>query len=472
VPSVPESGDRPESLDRIAAVARPAVWIGLATTIVVGSFVYAHKATEERSAIVRWLPQVEELQEGVNIWHEHMFPTPPIFPISLFPLTTIDPVAASLVWYYLRAGLTVASILMCFRMARQPGDERSIPAWVQFGVVLLSIRPVLSDLHHGNNNLVILFLVVSSLYAWRNRYDALAGLALGLAITYKVTPALFVPFFLYKRQWRVVVWSFLSIGVFLVVVPSLVLGPSFNGQCLYWWWHRMLRPFVMKGEIGDGIINQSMAGVVMRLFTEQPDVDRRYAPPAGLNLLSLRPEMVSLAVKIAQVGLVGLLAWFCRFRPASRIDRVWLGQFSLVVLTMLFVSERSWKHHYITVLLPYSYLVFRVWLDGRAKRWGPVKGITAALALSALLMLTTSTEVGELAMGGNGHKLAQYYGMFLWSGVVLYVTTVWVLRRERSEAESDGLAGARVGAGPHWIRRAPGSGSTVGGSENAQFGAS
>ena len=27
---------------------------------------------------------------------------------------------------------------------------------------------------------------------------------------------------------------------------------------------------------------------------------------------------------------------------------------------MLFVSERSWKHHYVTLLLPYTYLVYRV----------------------------------------------------------------------------------------------------------------
>ena len=57
----------------------------------------------------------------------------------------------------------------------------------------MSFRPILSDLHHGNNNLVILFLIVGALYAWRKGYDVLAGLSLALAISYKLTPALFVP---------------------------------------------------------------------------------------------------------------------------------------------------------------------------------------------------------------------------------------------------------------------------------------
>ena len=87
------------------------------------------------------------------------------------------------------------------------------------------MRPILGDLHHGNNNLVILFLIVAVLQAWRKGYDVLAGLVLGLAITYKVTPALFIPYFAYKRSWRV--WERpRGLVIFLLIVPSLVIGPS------------------------------------------------------------------------------------------------------------------------------------------------------------------------------------------------------------------------------------------------------
>ena len=55
--------------------------------------------------------------------------------------------------------------------------------------------------------------------------------------------------------------------------------------------------------------------------------------------------------------LLGLLAFLCRTKTTDRRDPRLLGEFALVVLTMLFVSERSWKHHYVTVLLPYTYLV-------------------------------------------------------------------------------------------------------------------
>ncbi len=59
------------------------------------------------------------------------------------------------------------------------------------------------------------------------------------------------------------------------------------------------------------------------------------------------------------------------------------------------------------------------------------KVLGTGIALSALFMLTTSSEVGGLFADGTGHKLALFYGMFLWAGVSLYIATAIVLRSER-----------------------------------------
>ena len=129
------------------------------------------------------------------------------------------------------------------------------------------------------------------------------------------------------------------------------------------------------------------------------------------------------------VGLVGLLGLFCRTPTKDRFDPRLLGEFSLVVLTMLFASERSWKHHYVTLLLPYTYLAYRVFMPdwGDRRRWV----LAGSLILSALMMVATSTEVGGLFHDGQGHELAQAYGLFCWSGMVLYVATAACLVGER-----------------------------------------
>jgi alpha-1,2-mannosyltransferase len=230
-------------------------------------------------------------------------------------------------------------------------------------------------------------------------------------------------------------------------VPSLVIGPQFNGECLAMWWHRMISPFLTKGEGSPQEINQSMVGVLTRLLTDSKLGTDRYDVRLDLNLLALPRPMVGMLLKALTVGLVGLLAFFCRTRTTRRDDPRLLGEFALIVLTMLFVSERSWKHHYVTMLLPYTYLTYRAMLP-TFPLWTR-RLLTAALVLSALMMITTSSEVGGLVADGQGHKIAQGYGMFLWAGVVLYLATAWRVWVERKDGIVDTIDNVTPGRGPH-----------------------
>ncbi len=204
-----------------------------------------------------------------------------------------------------------------------------------------------------------------------------AGLLLALATTYKVTPALFFPFFLYKGSWRTVMWGLLGMGIFLLIIPSMIIGPTFNGECLGMWWNRMVMPFVAEGAASPVIINQSLIGWLYRMLCSRGPGQGPYALEHDVNVLSLSPWVVRLITKGVVVGLLGLLALFCRTRTTDRRDPRLLGEFSLVVLTMLFISERSWKHHYVTVLLPITYLAYeyfsgRGWARGGGRRsWSP-----------------------------------------------------------------------------------------------------
>jgi len=397
------------------------VWIASILFTIGAAIVYAEKAAEDRSAFVRWRHQVLQLMQGVNIYETVMYPNPPIMPLTLYPLMVLHPVVGALCWFGLKVVLTAASAWMCFEMVR-PADHR-IPAWVRGTILILSLRPILSDLHHGNNNLLILFLVVASLQAWRKGFDVLAGLILALSISYKVTPALFVAYFLYKRSWRTVVATLLGLGIFLLIIPSLALGVEFNAQCLAMWWQRILSPYITRGEVGDHDINQSMVGVVSRLLTEGNVGTGRHERHTALNFVAWSPDTVAILIKSLSVGLVGMLAVLCRTRATRRDDPRLFGEFSLVVLTMLFVSERSWKHHFVTLLLPYTYLMYRVGVADVSRRVRTV--LAVGIAVSVLLIASTSSEMGGLFADGQGHKIAQGYGLYFAAGVVLYILTAW-----------------------------------------------
>jgi alpha-1,2-mannosyltransferase len=401
-------------------------WIIWSLLMLVAVGFYAVKVADGGSAFVRWQIQVLELWKGENIYDEMMFPNPPIMPITLYPLMSLPTVAGATMWFALKVGMTVVSILLCFRMVVEPG--RRVPPWAEGLILLLSLRPILSDLHHGNINLLILFLIVTCLYAWRRGFDVLAGLILALAISYKVTPALFFPYFLYKRSWRTAAATLLGLGIFLIIIPSLVLGVDFNARCLSMWWHRILSPYIEHNVGSPQEVNQSMVGVLTRLLTKQPIAPGRYRVHRNVNFVAWAPGLVIGLIKLLSIWMVGLLAYLCRTKTGGRRDDPRLfGEFALVVLTMLIVSERSWKHHFVTLLLPYTYLGYRVTLASLSPRVRWLLG--GSLLTSAVLIASTSSELGGLFVKG-GHKVALDYGMFLWAAAVLYAATAWRVRVE------------------------------------------
>jgi alpha-1,2-mannosyltransferase len=412
---------------------RRLVWVGASLIVIASAIAYSSKAAEDRSAFIRWRHQVREFWGGVNIYDTMMFPNPPIMPLTLSPFMMLPPVTGALCWFGFKVALTVGSVWICFGIIK-PGD-RPIPSWVQAGIMFFSLRPFLSDLNHGNNNLVIMFLVVASLQAWRKGYDVLAGLILALAISYKVTPALFVPYYMYKRSWRTVGATLLGMGLFLLVVPSMIIGPKFNGECLAMWWHRILSPYLTKSDVGDAEINQSMVGVLSRLLIAPKQIPGQYDSKVAVNLVSWAPATVKLLIKGLSVLLVGLLALFCRTKAAKRTDPRLLGEIALVLLTMLFVSERSWKHHYVTLLVPFTYLMYEFSFAKIRTRSRVIVAI--AIWVSMGLMATTSSEIGGHFHGGQGHKIALGYGMFLWAGVVLYAAIAWRVLAERNREPED-----------------------------------
>lgn len=414
---------------------RRAVWIVWTIVLLIAGGYHYLKVREGRGAFVRWRPQVLKFWQGENIFDKQMFPNPPIFPISVYPIMTLPESVGAMTWFALKGALATLSAILCLRMVKEPG--RSISPWVIAAALALSFRPILSDLHHANNNIIIMTLVVLSLYAWRKGYDVIAGLALALAISYKVTPGLFGFYFLIKRSWRTVGWTFLGMVLFLFVVPAIVIGRDFNIECLMSWWQRILSPYLTEGVPSRQEMNQSLVGVMFRLFTDSPRGGRYDPELHQAPIFHLSHATVDFLVKGLSIVFVGVLAMLCRTKTTRRDDRRLLGEFSLVVLTMLIVSERSWKHHFVTVLLPYVYLSYRAFDMRLSKRDRNI--LAGSLIASAILMATTSSEMGGLFAKREGHVVAQWYGMFLAAGIVLYITTAWrVLVERKAVIEADG----------------------------------
>jgi alpha-1,2-mannosyltransferase len=407
--------------------ARLAFLIGLIAFFVVLSVWTTFKARSHRSAFARWQPQLLEMEQGENIAERHNYPNPPIMGLILLPLAKLPTVWGSLAWFYLKVVLTLLAIVWLFRMIGTA--ERPFPGWAQAVVVLLALRPIMGDLQHGNVNLFILFLVVAALAAYSVRWDVTAGLTLGLAIACKVTPALFVPYFLWKRAWRVLAGCVGGLVLFLWpgIVPGIALGWEDNREQLASWYKVMVQPFVIDGKVTSEHNNQSLPGLATRLLTHSPSfsvyINDVYTPTDYDNVADLSPAVVRWLVKGCMGLFVLLVVWTCRTPTGERRGWRLAAEYSLIVLGMLLFSERTWKHHCVTLLLPFGVLCYYL----AACRPTPAlrRGLIACLVAVTLLIAATSTSL----LPSPAAKQAQVYGAYVWAFLLLIAALVVVLRQ-------------------------------------------
>jgi hypothetical protein len=150
-----------------------------------------------------------------------------------------------------------------------------------------------------------------------------------------------------------------------------------------------------------------------------------------VNLVELGPDAFRWLHRVAALALVGALALALR-RRAAHADG--LRAFALVALAMVALSERSWKQHYVVLVLPIAYLVGVAFQsDGRTRR----------LALAALGTSAAAHALsGEGLLGERASDLVEAHGAFLLGAGALAAATAALYSRPPSESDAGAPAGA------------------------------
>jgi alpha-1,2-mannosyltransferase len=439
--------------------SRLASWLfaGLLALLLVGESVkYSAKVLKvreghthfDRSAAARWLIMLADMEEnGTDLIKRYNYPNPPIMAVLMLPLIHLPVLTACLVWFYLKAALTVLGVFWLFRwvgncrpssLDQSASIPQVFPFWGMALAVLLSLRPILGDLDHGNVNLFILFLVLAFLTAFHYRRDVLAGLILGLAIACKVTPALFLPYLVWKRSWRALAGSVAGLILFLYpgFVPGLFMGWGPNQAHVTGWYREMVHPFVVEGKVTPEFSNQSLPGVLFRLTTHSPAAtvwnkdQQHYDVTLYANVFNLEFNQARWLIK-ACMGLFALLVvWSCRTSTERSNGWRLSAEVSLIVIGMLLFSERTWKHHCVTLVLPFTVLCY--YLSACSPSRGLSGYLIATLAASSLLIASTSDGL----LPSHWAVLAQVYGAYVFANLLLIAALVVLLRQPDQGASS------------------------------------
>jgi hypothetical protein len=241
-----------------------------------------------------------------------------------------------------------------------------------------------------------------------------------------------VLYFLWRRSWTALAGMAVSLLVFVLLIPVAVFGWNNNLDYLQSWHHQMVAPYA-AGIVSSEHKNQSLPGLLHRMLSDEPsfsdyDGDRKIVLETH-NLVDWdRPVVQGIVVGcMALFAALAMLACRGSLDPRSHLRLI--GEYSIVILGMLLFCERTWKHHCVTLLLPFGVLAYGVSTPFLAR--GMRGYLAGTLVIVSLLMLSTSTGIfdKDIDIQDRLGKLAQVYGAYTGAFFVLLAAVATTLFR-------------------------------------------
>ncbi len=279
-----------------------------------------------------WLDSQSLYAEGVMFQTrgglELPFTYPPLAAVAFSPFALLSLEAASVaITVTTLILLVVSTMILLTRLDVWPTTGvTGEPAWVRrcwlaaaiVAPAVIYLEPLRSNFDFGQINVVLMTLVIADCVPRRTPWPR--GVLLGIAIALKLTPAVFLLYFLLRRDSRALLVTAVS------AVVATLAGFAFAWRDSWEYWTETVRN---TDRIGTATLNtnQNIAGALARL---------------GLG----EGERFVLWTALC-IAVLGLTVWAAR--RALRAEQSVLALLCVAMFGLV-VSPVSWSHHWVWAL--------------------------------------------------------------------------------------------------------------------------
>src|SRR5437764_2259447 len=109
-------------------------------------------------------------------------------------------------------------------LTRPDSNHRPLLAWLTPIALVIAGPFLLRDFDECGLQTLLLLLLSAGAYAMSRGHRAISGWCLAAAATYKATPLLFLPFLLWKREWKAAATMTAAVVFMNLVLPACFLG--------------------------------------------------------------------------------------------------------------------------------------------------------------------------------------------------------------------------------------------------------
>lgn len=352
---------------------------------------------------------------------------PPFFLIALTPVWLLPYKLAAYIWYLLSILEIIGCVLIVLRVFPSFRESRVLQVLVALSVGQYFVMV----LHYGNAHLLMTFLLFAAFYFVLQRKELPGAVLLALATTIKLTPILFLPYFVLKQRWSLLAQMFLLLALFNIA-PSIYFGFRGNNELLRSWYGHVVANQEFHED--NGPINLALKGQLRRSlsrveYSQRVDGDTEYP---SVQFASFSREQVVRAWLVLAAGVFAgvliLIGWRQRRRsleePASLAQEL-----ALIICLTLLAAPLTSKIYFIELLWPAaclaSFAVDRTTGSGR-------------VAMRVMIVVAFVNFVLPLLPGRSVQRLLLVLGVDFYLNCLVMVGLIYALlsRRRRSQTQS------------------------------------
>ncbi|MFA4842334.1 MAG: glycosyltransferase family 87 protein [Candidatus Omnitrophota bacterium] len=315
---------------------------------------------------------------------------------------------ADTLWFSLNFILLVS----CFWLLGKIVFRETLPFKQRLAVYFFTFlgisRFIFINFDTGQTNILVMASIISGIYFIQKNKPIPAGALLGFSAMIKYTPLIFIPYFFFRRKFRLLAIMLISIFVYLWL-PSLAIGLKQNFYYL-----KGLPVFLRQSTIFDQMTildpkNQSLLSMWQRFFTSC--VAYFHAPAMPFERLNASPMTIQLVYLFSALGL------YAAALVKSRREDHPLEDYCLLAICVALFNLNAWVHNYILLALPYFVILYYL-----VKRGFRDRVVAILLVISFMLNFVTA---GAFWSEKTAYKL-YFYSPFALSALAAFLALIKV----------------------------------------------
>ncbi|MDD5005772.1 MAG: glycosyltransferase family 87 protein [Candidatus Omnitrophica bacterium] len=276
------------------------------------------------------------------------FKYPPLFAsiTALFALTSER--TAATIWFIFNFILIIIFMYYSGKMIFKDKLSAKQKNWIYFWSLFLASRFYMHNFDEGQVNFLMMTTLFLGIYASSKNKDFLGGLLIGFSILVKYMGTIFVPYFLFKRKFKLIFYIFVS-QILFWLLPAL-----------FWGWQKNLTlqsqylPFLCKTSLDFNSLsdssNQSLMSMIMRFFSAYGGY--------GKNILNLGDYFLGFLTG-ACVVLLYLLCLLPTRNKADKKDEVFDNvNIGMISVCAALLNPNAWTHAFIFLTYGYMTAIF------------------------------------------------------------------------------------------------------------------